>query len=109
VKISNNFFSFFPSLNQYFPHIPYVASIYEKNVLGCFMAEKHDLKDKKMSRAVAVRKICTSPTGSALSARKLKFWLLLGQLDAPRPQNFEIQVPKGSHLREVFAVLLFRP
>jgi hypothetical protein len=28
----------------------------------------------------------------------------LGQLDAPRIQNFEIQVPKGSHLREVFAV-----
>jgi hypothetical protein len=29
---------------------------------------------------------------------------LLGQLDAPRTQNFEIQVPKGSHLREVFAL-----
>jgi hypothetical protein len=48
------------------------------------MAKKHDLSDKKkfrLSRAVAnavvvaVRKICTSPTGSALSARKLKFWL----------------------------------
>jgi hypothetical protein len=26
VKISRFFFSFFPSLNQYFPHIPYVAS-----------------------------------------------------------------------------------
>jgi hypothetical protein len=26
VKISNKKFSFFPSLNQYFPHIPYVAS-----------------------------------------------------------------------------------
>jgi hypothetical protein len=26
VKISKKFFSFFPSLNQYFPHIPYVAS-----------------------------------------------------------------------------------
>jgi hypothetical protein len=25
-KISNNFFSFFSSQNQYFPHIPYVAS-----------------------------------------------------------------------------------
>jgi hypothetical protein len=24
-------------------------------------------------------------------------------------ENFGIQVPKGSHLREVFAVLLFRP
>jgi hypothetical protein len=30
VKISNKFFSFFSSLNQYFPHIPYVAS---KNIL----------------------------------------------------------------------------
>jgi hypothetical protein len=26
VKISNKKFSFFSSLNQYFPHIPYVAS-----------------------------------------------------------------------------------
>jgi hypothetical protein len=25
-KISNNFFSFFSTRNQYFPHIPYVAS-----------------------------------------------------------------------------------
>jgi hypothetical protein len=30
--------------------------------------------------AVAVRKICTASTGSALSARKLKFWL---------PESFE--------------------
>jgi hypothetical protein len=26
VKISNTFYSFFSSRNQYFPHIPYVAS-----------------------------------------------------------------------------------
>jgi hypothetical protein len=26
VKISKKKFAFFPSLNQYFPHIPYVAS-----------------------------------------------------------------------------------
>jgi hypothetical protein len=26
VKISNKNFSFFSTLNQYFPHIPYVAS-----------------------------------------------------------------------------------
>jgi hypothetical protein len=46
------------------------------------MAKKHDLSDNfffRPSRAVAVvvavRKICTSPTGSALNARKLKFWL----------------------------------
>jgi hypothetical protein len=32
----------------------------------------------------------------------------LGQLDALHTQNFEIQVPKGSHLREVFVVLLFK-
>jgi hypothetical protein len=43
------------------------------HVLGLFMAKKHDLSDKKISFAVS--KICTSPTGSALSARKLKFWL----------------------------------
>jgi hypothetical protein len=42
-----------------------------------FYGKKHDLSDKKfpLSRAVAVRKICNSITGSALSARKLKFWL----------------------------------
>jgi hypothetical protein len=48
------------------------------HVLGLFMAKKHDFTNKKFFRlscAVAVRKICTSPTGSALSARKLKFWL----------------------------------
>jgi hypothetical protein len=55
------------------------------HVLGLFMAKKHDLSDEKkfrLSRAVAfaVRKICTSATGSALSARKLKFWL---------PESFE--------------------
>jgi hypothetical protein len=33
----------------------------------------------------------------------------LGQLDALHTQNFKIQVPKGSHLREVFEVLLFKP
>jgi hypothetical protein len=84
------------------------------HVLGLFMAKKNDLSDKNflsVDVAVAVRKICTSPTGSALSARKLKFWLLefLGELIAPLTQNFEIQVPKGSHLREVSAVLLLRP
>jgi hypothetical protein len=45
------------------------------------MNKQHDLSDKKKSVrhapavAVAVRKICTSTTGLALSARKLKFWL----------------------------------
>jgi hypothetical protein len=32
VKISNKNFSFFSSRNQYFPHIPYVAS--KKQYLG---------------------------------------------------------------------------
>jgi hypothetical protein len=32
VKISNNFFSFFSSLNQYFPHIPFVASKKETSI-----------------------------------------------------------------------------
>jgi hypothetical protein len=50
------------------------------HVLGLFMAKKHDLSDKKISvchapLAVGVRKIYTSPTGLALSARRLKFWL----------------------------------
>jgi hypothetical protein len=30
----------------------------------------------------------------------------LGQLDSLHAQNFEIQVSKGNHLREVFEVLL---
>jgi hypothetical protein len=66
VKISNKFFSFFPSLNQYFPHIPYVAS------------KKQGFSDKKISVCYAplpFAKICTTPTVSPLQARKLKFWL----------------------------------
>jgi hypothetical protein len=45
-----------------------------------------------------------TPTAFRLRAGKLKFWLpeLLGQLDALHTQNFEIQVTKGSYLREVF-------
>jgi hypothetical protein len=31
VEISNNYFSFFSTLNQYFPHIPYVASKKDKH------------------------------------------------------------------------------
>jgi hypothetical protein len=33
VKICNNFFSFLPTLNQYFPHISYVASKNSKTFL----------------------------------------------------------------------------
>jgi hypothetical protein len=38
------------------------------SVLGLLMAKKHDLSDKnfRLPLTVAVRKICTSPTGSAL-------------------------------------------
>jgi hypothetical protein len=55
--------------------------------------------------------ICVTPTASPL---KLESWhfgsqSLLRQLDALHTQNFEIQVPKGSHLREIFKVLLFKP
>jgi hypothetical protein len=45
VKISKKKFSFFPSLNQNFPHIPYVAS---KNELRA-------KKSSRLSRGVAVR------------------------------------------------------
>jgi hypothetical protein len=84
-------------------------------VLGLFMVKKHD---KKIS-------VCHAPLPLPLPYAKfvlhlqarpsmLESWnfgsrSLLGQLDAPRTQNFEIQFPQGSHLREVFAVLLFRP
>jgi hypothetical protein len=33
VKISNKKFSFFSSRNQYFPHIPYVASKKERKII----------------------------------------------------------------------------
>jgi hypothetical protein len=33
----------------------------------------------------------------------------LDALDALHTQNLEIQVPKGSHLEEVFEILLFKP
>jgi hypothetical protein len=69
----------------YLPHMEYEESIgfvmrkmnffiADFHVLGLSMSKKHDLSDKqnfRRSRAVAVPKICTSPTGSALSARKL--------------------------------------
>jgi hypothetical protein len=54
LKISNKKISFFPSLNQYFPHIPYVASKKNKKIagfhfLGPFMNKQHDFSDKKNS------------------------------------------------------------
>jgi hypothetical protein len=69
------------------------------------MAKKHYLSEKyfRMSiagaTAVAVeRKICATPTAQTIRPRKPH----LGQLDVLHTQNLEIQVPKGSHLREVF-------
>jgi hypothetical protein len=49
-------------------------NIADFHVLGLFMAENM-IKKIRLSRAVAERKICTSPTGSTIRARKLKFWL----------------------------------
>jgi hypothetical protein len=68
---------------EYEGRIGFVSKKFKKNiadfhVLGLFLAKKHDLSEKKiyrLSRSVAVRKICTLPTGLALSDRKLKFWL----------------------------------
>jgi hypothetical protein len=64
------------------------------------MAKKHYLSDKNFS-------VCHAPL--PLPYAKFGSRSFLGQLDAPCTQNSEIQVPKDSHLREVFAVLLFRP
>jgi hypothetical protein len=80
------------------------------HVLGLFLVKKHVLS-KKIS-------VCHAPLpplplcikfGSRLqpSPLRLEGWnfgsqSLLGQLDTLYTQNFEIQVPKGSHLREVF-------
>jgi hypothetical protein len=85
------------------------------HVLGLFMAKKHDFSDKNFS-------VCHAPL--PLNAKfvphlqprpfYLESWNFgsrsyLRQLDVLHIQNFEVQVPKGSHLREVFEVLLFRP
>jgi hypothetical protein len=56
----------------YLPHMEYEGSIGFVMRRNFFIADFHVLG---LSRSVAVRKICTSPTGSALSARKVKFWL----------------------------------
>jgi hypothetical protein len=41
VKISNKKFSFFSSLNQYFPHIPYVASEKPDALVGACKLSTH--------------------------------------------------------------------
>jgi hypothetical protein len=77
------------------------------HVLGLFMAIKHDLNEKKNSVCHAplpLQKFVSTLAQSLLMLESWNFgpWSLLGQLDVPHTQNFEIQVPKGSHLREVF-------
>jgi hypothetical protein len=77
------------------------------HVLGLFMAKKHDLSEKKCSVCHAPLLLQKFVSTLAQSLWKLESWnfgsrSLLGQLDVPHTQNFEIQVPKGSHLREIF-------
>jgi hypothetical protein len=63
--------------------------------LGPFMNGYHDLSDKFFSVCHAplpplLDEISLDATEVTLKVRKLKFWLLLCQLDAPYTQNFEI-------------------
>jgi hypothetical protein len=61
-----------------------------------YINRKEKCTSEKFYFAVAVeRKICVMPTASLFErARMLKFWLhLLGQIDAPQAQNFEIWNP----------------
>jgi hypothetical protein len=65
-------------------------NIADFHVLVLFMAKKHDLSDKNVSVCqtpflLPFVKICTTPTASPLQASSL-----LGQLDVPHTQNFEI-------------------
>jgi hypothetical protein len=70
------------------------------HVLELFMAKKHDLSDKKISVCHAPLPLPYAKFALYLQARPLvlESWnfgsrSLLDQLDAPRTQNFEIQVP----------------
>ena len=65
MKISENFFSFFPSLNQYFPifHMRQVKTSLERK------------KNFRLSRGVAVREICIDDISAVLSATAYKFRL----------------------------------
>jgi hypothetical protein len=72
------------------------------------MAQKHDLSDKKNSVCHAPLPLPYAKFALHLQARlyvvenrNFGSRSLLGQLDAPCTQNFEIQVPKSSHLRVV--------
>jgi hypothetical protein len=61
VKISNKNFSFFSSRNQYFPHIPYVASKNEENC-QCFR-KKLNFVSKTMKKPVFLRFFRLSSSG----------------------------------------------
>jgi hypothetical protein len=75
------------------------------HVLGLFVAKKHDLSEKNISVCHAPLPLQKFVSTLAQKARKLEswnfgvvFWVNLTSC----MQNLEIQVPKGSHLREVF-------
>jgi hypothetical protein len=99
----------------------WIIIIADFHVLGLFMAKKHDLSDKKFSVCHAPLPL---PLPLPLNAKfvphlqprpfYLESWNFgsrshLRQFDVLHIQNFEVQSPKGSHLRKVFEVLLFRP
>jgi hypothetical protein len=82
----------FGTMHDHFPHIAqHPLKIWKKKGFSTFSTKKFKNLTNNIvlffvfsyssiffqrSNKYAVRKICTSPTGSALSARKLKFWLL---------------------------------
>jgi hypothetical protein len=116
-------------LNFYLPHMEYEGSIgLVSRKMKIFFADFHFLgllMNKYMIWAIkkipSVTRRCRHRRRShkfvshlQLPPYELESWnsgsrCHLGQLDVPHTQNFEIQVPKGSHLREVFEVLLFKP
>jgi hypothetical protein len=103
--------SIYDVLIFYLPHMEYEGSIgfvmrkMKKNycwihVLGLYMAKKQDLSDKFFSVCHAPLPLPYAKFALHLQTRPLMLesWnfgcrSLLGQLDAPRTQNFEIQVP----------------
>jgi hypothetical protein len=72
VKISKKHFSFFPSLNQYFPHIPYVAS-------------KNEFRAKKKILSVTRHRRLNSYIFEISATLYHLSWIY-----APHTQNFEI-------------------
>jgi hypothetical protein len=82
------------------------------HVLGLFMAKKHDLSEIFYSVCHAPGPLPLPLNAKFVSRLQPRPWDLeswnfgsrphLGWLDVLHIQNLEIQVPKGSHLREVF-------